>query len=712
MTHFLSKSAAFLAMAAVMFLGWSALAAGSDKTGPTLRNPGFEEESSPAWEQRTPQDASRKFFRTKTASHSGDWSMALENLTPVFTRLRQGQDHSITLPPGSLVELAAWIKTELSDEGEATLQLYCMGQDDKERILAQPRSSAIRGNKDWTRVRVLTEVPLGTRYVMAYLQVAQGTGKAFFDDVQLRVVRPPRTPQPPPPRIGLLTDLPTEDACRKNVAILLGDGLVPLNPGTIGKQLADCEGVVVLAASDSLGLPQLEAAAQAARQGKPVFMDLRSFARWLKIEAAAVSVRSPADASAPSKAVSTVDKQMAAGLRVVKESPLTEGFRVGQIIPRADADGNLLALTGLPARADLEVLAVTPDGRPGLVAKSCGKGMVVAADVLSLREPYYSHIDAYYKYLFLSRALRLTAAASPGFAEFYPKKLKYDQFVELMRQTAKELPGIRFQEEGPACGEYKIYSLNLGRPGAPLYFLYAATHGSEWEPGYGLLTFARRVAQGRLRDVIDLEKVSIKIVPLLNPSGYDLVQRHNAHGVDLNRQGDYRWEAFRGTDSNKDGVYGPKDYDWKGDSPFCEPEAKTYQSIVRAENMYCLLDYHGNASATSNRLAIMPAAARDDNVERVLDLQDLVNRRLRGRWLLKQHDQEDFEQYLLARAYMGGELPHLINTGARGRFGLTVELTAGYRDSYGTLLQTDVTCEICRALFLAFPVPSSTKESP
>lgn len=704
MTRF--PRSAMCAVLAVLFLSSSALPARGGEGSPSLRNPGFEEESLSAWQQRTPQDASRRFSRSKEAVHSGQWSMMLENLKPAFTRLRQGHDRSIALAPGSLVELSAWVKTELSEQGGATVQLYCMGDADKESILAQPQSTPIRGTRDWTRARVLVEVPAATSYVMTYLQIDKGIGKAFFDDVQLRVVRPPR-PKEPSPRIGLLTDLPQDDPCRRNVAILLGDGQVLLKADTIAKQLAGCAGAVVLARSESIGVNELEAVARAAQQGKPVFMDLRSFARWRKLEAGPVPVSSPTGPAKPDRTVSPVTRQMAAGLRVVKDSPLTQGFRTGQIMPRAGAEGKLLALSRLPDDRDLEVLAVTPDGRPGLVALSYGKGTVVAVDVLSLREPYFSHVDGYYKYLFLSRALRLSPDS--GFAEYYPKKLKYAQFVELMRQTAAELPGVRFQEEGPACGDYRIYSLNLGRTGAPRYFLYAATHGSEWEPGYGLLTLARHLAQGRLRDVVDLDKVAVKIVPLLNPSGYDLRQRQNANGVDLNRQGDFRWDAFRGTDSTKDGVYGPRDYDWKGASPLSEPETKTYQAIIQAANLHCVLEFHGNVSATSNRVAVLPVTAREDNFERVLDLQDRANRRLRGRWLLKQLDQKDFEHYLLEKVYLGGDIPYLVNTSTRGRYGLMVEVTAGYSDSYGTLLQTDFTCEICRALFLAFPIPSSVK---
>jgi len=67
---------------------------------------------------------------------------------------------------------------------------------------------------------------------------------------------------------------------------------------------------------------------------------------------------------------------------------------------------------------------------------------------------------------------------------------------------------------------------------------------------------------------------------------------------------------------------------------------------------------------------------------------------------------------LLDRVYMGGHAPQLKNTSARDRYGLVIEVTAGYSASYGTLLQTDVVCELCRALFLAYPPPVFPLDSP
>ena len=118
-----------------------------------------------------------------------------------------------------------------------------------------------------------------------------------------------------------------------------------------------------------------------------------------------------------------------------------------------------------------------------------------------------------------------------------------------------------------------------------------------------------------------------------------------------------------------------------------------------------LLDFHGNGSSTSNKVGVLPATAKEDNNWRAFELQWLANQRLQRRYVLHQQDEKACSPYLLDRVYIGGQTPFLMNTAARDRYGLLVELTAGYADSYGTVLQTEVTCTICWALFRAFPAP-------
>ena len=64
--------------------------------------------------------------------------------------------------PGSLLQLSAWVKSQLSDDGRITIQIYCMSDDDK--IVAQPSSRPIRGRNDWTPARVHAVVPEQTAW--------------------------------------------------------------------------------------------------------------------------------------------------------------------------------------------------------------------------------------------------------------------------------------------------------------------------------------------------------------------------------------------------------------------------------------------------------------------------------------------------------------------------------------------------------------------
>ena len=657
-----------------------------------LSNGGFEEPLEPAWEKRTPDDALRKLYRAEGAGRTGA-AAVLENLSPAYTRLRQGHGRNIAVAPGSLIELSAWVKSEQGPEGVAMLQLYCIGQSLE--ILSQPTSVPAPGPFDWTRHSVRAIVPDGTSYVMAYLQTDKGTGRVWFDDAELAVKRPPPAPPPPAPRIALLTDLPDDNVTLRMARVLFEDGLVRVDPEQAGA-LDGAAGALALYTGtvSSAVWPALEAYAGA---GGRVFMDIRAFARCHGREAASVNVGVVGE-SHPLAA------RMQSGLRVVREADATAGFGVGQIMPRAGwPDGNLLVLPEGFALAGLETLAEGPGGEPGLVRLPVGGGSVTACDLLSLREAYWRNVDSVYVFTPVSGALGNPARLG----QYYAERMSYTNVVAEMRRLADSYPAISMEDEGEASGGDRLWSLNLGEPGKPLYFLYAAAHGNEWEQGYGLMTFARLIAEGKLQDAVDLAKVRIKIIPLLNPDGYARMRRQNANGVDLNRQGDYLWESFKGGDSNGDGVYGPNDYDWKGTAPLSEPEALIYKRIAARPELHGVLDFHGNTGAAANRHGVIAVTGHADNEIMNLDLMRIANARLRGRHLLRQSDETFPTQYLLDRMVMSSGTPFLMNTSARGRFGVLVELPAQYASSYATLMQTDVTCEICRALFLACPPPEA-----
>ena len=86
--------------------------------GNLLANAGFEEELTPAWEKRTPDDGQRRIRRVEGAGRSGA-AVALESAAPGQTRLRQGHGRAISVAPGSVVELSAWVRSEQDAGGES-----------------------------------------------------------------------------------------------------------------------------------------------------------------------------------------------------------------------------------------------------------------------------------------------------------------------------------------------------------------------------------------------------------------------------------------------------------------------------------------------------------------------------------------------------------------------------------------------------------------
>ena len=144
--------------------------------------------------------------------------------------------------------------------------------------------------------------------------------------------------------------------------------------------------MLVLYAADETPPIVCRAAERFAQGGGRVFMDIRSFAQSQGTKAVAVNVGRVQNRP--------VEQQMKAGLRVVVDSPVTAGFEVGQVMPRAAFDdGSLMVLPKDFQAPDLEVLAVAPSGEAGLVRKKIGRGSIVAADVLSLREPFCPKIQ-------------------------------------------------------------------------------------------------------------------------------------------------------------------------------------------------------------------------------------------------------------------------------------------------------------------------------
>ena len=275
-----------------------------------------------------------------------------------------------------------------------------------------------------------------------------------------------------------------------------------------------------------------------------------------------------------------------------------------------------------------------------------GKGFVVAADVLSLREPYCRNIDAYYKYTPITNTLTNPVQ----FGEYYPKKLSYAELSSRPAGPPPSHPRDPLSRRRPGLGRLSHLQPQPGTPRRPA--LLPLRRRPRQRVGARLRTAhvsPERVAEGRMSDVVDLDKVEIKIVPCLNPQGYDQRRRHNAAGVDLNRQGDHRWEEFQGRDSNEDGVWSAGDYDWKGTAPSPNPRAKpTRRSSIGPKTCTAFSTTTATAAPHRTRSPSCPSPRVPDNELRAMDLQQIANRRLaRPPPLAPEPRRSSVSQYLL-----------------------------------------------------------------
>jgi hypothetical protein len=206
-------------------------------------------------------------------------------------------------------------------------------------------------------------------------------------------------------------------------------------------------------------------------------------------------------------------------------------------------------------------------------------------------------------------------------------------------------------------------------------------HGVEWENAYAMLVTLEHLLRGGF---IDLERFRVVALPVLNPFGYAHGVRHNANGVDLNRQLRPDWETFRGW---SDDVLEPWTFDFKGFARASEPEAAIEARLRSEPNVACTIDAHAMAGAPVLFGAGPKAEVLHELAQRVLaDLRD--------RYLVR-YLPDRFPRQLTLELYPGqagedepGGLFHRVVKPAPV-FELTYENMGQMPDVHATVMQTD-----------------------
>src|SRR5918995_2864351 len=152
---------------------------------------------------------------------------------------------------------------------------------------------------------------------------------------------------------------------------------------------------------------------------------------------------------------------------------------------------------------------------------------------------------------------------------------------------------------GHSAQDRPIRALLVGSPRARVKVLVVGqVHGNE--P-------AGRAVIARLRSARPPRGIALWLVDDANPDGSAAGTRHNANGVDLNRNFPYRWQP-------QDGVYE------SGPAPASEPETQVMQRFIEREGPRVTLWYH-------QALRIVVKSTGDPVVERLYSAHSGLPRR-------------------------------------------------------------------------------------
>lgn len=147
--------------------------------------------------------------------------------------------------------------------------------------------------------------------------------------------------------------------------------------------------------------------------------------------------------------------------------------------------------------------------------------------------------------------------------------------------------------EGAASDGEIIYSYNFGRSDKPMALFISGVHGNEEHGFIGQIRYMQSLARayysGDPTALNIFENYYVKFIPIANPYGVKNGLRHNANGVDLNRNYDYNWSSYHGA--------------LKGSAVFSEPETVIIRDIILAASTTLVLE-----NDTHSSMAISPGS--------------------------------------------------------------------------------------------------------
>lgn len=216
-----------------------------------------------------------------------------------------------------------------------------------------------------------------------------------------------------------------------------------------------------------------------------------------------------------------------------------------------------------------------------------------------------------------------------------PSKIQdiYSQYDSLMAlntlQMKKNLLGYGTAADGTEDRTLPIYEYVISNPSngektlpnnSPTILITTGVHGDEKGSVWSTLQFFKQLmGSWSTSDSLASIKsnVNFKVIPILNPYGFNTDIRRNARGVDLNRNMGFRWGNFSGD---------------KGTSVFSEQESKVFEAWL-SNNFSALtyIDFHNQVED----LSFSYLSCQSDEVK---NIYGSLIRRLSDKWKNKYSD--------------------------------------------------------------------------
>ncbi len=468
----------------------------------------------------------------------------------------------------------------------------------------------------------------------------------------------------PVPFVQLLTDEP-EAIETKEIKALLGDRLIVEELGDKITMHGQCKARILVIHGGAPFMGDDHVATPFARTGGTVVLDTLAYSH-IKGEGVADETKFKEPTT----------------LRIVREEGFTAGFPAESRVPwygkRKEKQFVARYIAGQPKEGeDAKLLATDHSTNNSALLDVNLGGHMAVMDLITPTGRAGRDPGAKNKLVFLARAL----GSGPRYARYLPSRPEHDDVLKWFDDLVdRHRDKLAKTFEGGAEQKTFVYSYSLGAKDKPLVVLAAGLRGGDWLGAVALNRLAEVLLDNPESDPKIpwlLDRVRLKLLPILNPHGYRADAAANENGVELDRNFDYRWDAY-------------SDKKARGAKPFSEAGSALVQSAVEKDKAVAFLDIGVDDYDAGYRLV----RARD-LLTRQQDLLyavvDIVNARLKYRFVVG-------DQMLQLRVTRAAERPSAANwAGAKGLLATSLRICGDGEDS---ITNVDVAVETCLGFLL------------